>query len=166
VVREFSDRPIDDVQVERILHAGRRTGSSKNLQRWTFIVVRDRKRLVNLAKVGPFAGHLAGAAMATALVTPDPHAANAPLSIIFDIGRVAQNMVLAAWDLGIVSCPATVHDQGRVREILGIPSDHHCEYIISFGHPADSATLRATKRSTGRRQLNDVTRFEQWDSFS
>jgi nitroreductase len=38
----FSDRPVDDAQIERIFHAGGRTHSSKNLQRWTFTVVRDR----------------------------------------------------------------------------------------------------------------------------
>ena len=38
----------------------------------TFIVCRDRDHLRELAAVGQWAGHLAGAAVAIALVTPDP----------------------------------------------------------------------------------------------
>ena len=56
----------------RILDAGRHAGSSKNLQRWDFIVVEDRAHPAGALGVGPFAGHVAGAAAAVALVTPDP----------------------------------------------------------------------------------------------
>ena len=45
VVREFADTPIEHEHLGRILNAGRRAGSSKNLQRWAFIVVHDRARL-------------------------------------------------------------------------------------------------------------------------
>ena len=47
VVREFADRPLEPEHLERILHAGRRAGSSKNLQRWDFVVVEDRKSAAN-----------------------------------------------------------------------------------------------------------------------
>ena len=45
VVRKFSDEPIADEHLERILNAGRRTGSSKNDQHWAFVVIRDRTHL-------------------------------------------------------------------------------------------------------------------------
>ncbi len=68
-IRQFADRPLEPAHVERILAAGRRSGSSKNQQRWDFIVCRDRDHLRELSVVGPWAGHLAGAAVAIALVT-------------------------------------------------------------------------------------------------
>ena len=49
VVRKFSDEPITDEHLDRILNAGRRTGSSKNDQHWAFIVCRDREHLRELA---------------------------------------------------------------------------------------------------------------------
>jgi nitroreductase len=55
VVRKFSDEPIADEQLDRILNAGRRTGSSKNDQHWAFIVCRDREHLRELAAVGHYA---------------------------------------------------------------------------------------------------------------
>ena len=115
MIRAFADRPLEPAHLDRILAAGRRSGSSKNLQRWDFIVCRERAHLVEMAALGPFAGHLAGAAVAIALVTPDPHGPSAPLSILFDLGQAAANMQLAAWELGIGSWPATVYDHDLAR---------------------------------------------------
>src|SRR3954452_21192237 len=103
MVRSFADRPLDPDHLVRILNAGRRAASSKNLQRWQFVVCRDRDHLGQLAKVGPWAGHLAGAAVAVALVPPDPKAADSPLSVLFDLGMASGNMMLVAWDFGIGS---------------------------------------------------------------
>jgi nitroreductase len=162
VVRAFSDDPIAAADLDRILDAGRRAGSSKNLQRWDFIVVTDRERLARLAEVGPYAGHVSGATLAIALVTPEPRAPGAPLSIEWDMGRAAQNMVLAAWALGIGSCPATVYEQDLAREILGYPPDRHCEYVLSFGHPADPERLVRPNRAGGRRTIEEIVHRERW----
>lgn len=161
-IRQFADRPLDPAHLRRILDAGRRAHSSKNLQRWAFIVVRDRARLRELAAVGPYAGHVAGAAAAVALVTPDPRAPGAPLSIIWDLGGAAAQMMLAAWELGVGSCPATVYDHERARAILGYPLDWDCEYVLSFGYPADPSELTAPLRRGGRRPLSEVVHEERW----
>jgi nitroreductase len=161
-VRTFSDQPIAAEDLDRILRAGRRSGSSKNLQRWDFIVCRDRGHLDELAKVGPWAGHLSGAAVGIALVTPDPAAADAPLSVMFDLGQAAAYMMLAAWELGIGSVPATVYDHDLARRLLGYPATHHCEYVLSFGYPADAAALTAPNRPGRRRPLAEIVHDERW----
>ncbi len=73
VVRKFSDEPITEEDLGRILNAGRRTGSSKNDQHWAFIVLHDRGHLGELAAVGDYAGHLAGATVAIASISPSWH---------------------------------------------------------------------------------------------
>ncbi|HEY4945691.1 MAG TPA: nitroreductase family protein [Candidatus Limnocylindrales bacterium] len=162
VVRTFIDRPLEPAALERILNAGRRAGSSKNEQRWAFVVCRDREHLRELSTLGPWAGHLAGAAVAVALVTPDPRAEGAALSVLFDLGRAAQNMVLAAWELEIGSVPATVYEHARAAELLGLPDGMHCEYLLSFGYPADESVLTAPKRPGGRRPLAELLHAERW----
>jgi nitroreductase len=162
VVREFDERPLSEDRVTRILDAGRRAGSAKNLQRWVFIVVQDRARLAALSKSGPWAGHVEGAALAIALVTPDPRAADQPLSIMWDLGKAAQNMMLAAWDLGIGSCPATVYEHLDATRVLELPDDQHCEYVLSFGYPADPTVSQAPNRPGGRASLSEVVRRETW----
>jgi nitroreductase len=162
VVREFVDRPLAPDHLIRILNAGRRAASSKNLQRWDFIVSRERGHLTELAKVGPWAGHLAGAAVGIALVTPDPRAADSPLSVLFDLGMAAGNMMLVAWELGIGSVPATVYEHDLARQLLGYPESHHCEYILSFGYPADPGVLERPNRAGGRNALADIVHDETW----
>jgi nitroreductase len=162
MVRTFEARPLGADHLERILDAGRHAGSSKNLQRWDFIVVDDREHLRALSAVGPYAGHLAGAAVAVALVTPDPSAPGAALSILWDLGLAAQNMMLVAWELGIGSCPATVYEPVLARELLGYPEDRACEYILSFGYPADPADLTRPPRPGGRRPLAGLIHLDRW----
>ncbi|MBA3689240.1 MAG: nitroreductase family protein [Chloroflexi bacterium] len=106
VIRDFAEQPLSAEHEARILNAARRTGSSKNEQTWAFIVIHDRDHLRELTGVGKYADHIAGAAMAVALVTPD-ESAGWRNTRMWDLGRAAQSMVLAAWELGIGSAPAT-----------------------------------------------------------
>jgi nitroreductase len=161
VVRQFAGGPLAQEHVERIVNAGRRAGSSKNQQSWAFIVVRDRDHLAQLATVGRYAGHLAGATVAVALVTPDEKGP-ANNSIMWDLGRAAQNMVLAAWELGIGSVPATVYDHDLAAKLLGLPADQRCDFLLSFGYPADPSVLMAPNRAGGRQPLEAVLHEERW----
>lgn len=161
-IREFAARPLAPDHLERIVQAGRHAPSSKNRQRWTFIVCRDRDHLRELSAVGPFANHIAGAAVAIALVTPDPNSTKSGRSILFDVGMAAENMMLAAWELGIGSVPATVYEPDLARTLLGYPDDHDCEYLLSFGYPADPDDLTRPPRPGGRLTLDEVVREERW----
>jgi len=161
-IRKFTDKPLEPEHLDRILNAGRRAGSSKNTQQWDFVVCTDRAHLVALSEVGPYAAHLAGAAAAVALVVPDPATHDAPYSIMWDLGRAAQNMVLAAWELGIGSVPATVYRQDLARELLGYPADHWCEFLLSFGFPTNPEALTWPKRAGGRKSLEAIVHYEHW----
>jgi nitroreductase len=162
MVRKFSSRPLEPDHLVRILNAGRRSASSKNLQRWDFIVCRDREHLEALSKVGTWAGHLAGAAVGIALITPTSQEADDPPSVMFDLGMAASNMMLVAWELGIGSVPATVYEKDLARELLGYPETHTCEYILSFGYPADPSDLTRPPKAGGRRDLDEMVREERW----
>jgi len=162
MVRTFDDRPLAPEHLREILDAGRHAASSKNQQRWDFVVVEDRERLRALSSVGRYAGHVAGAAAAVALLTPDPTAPGASLSLVWDLGLAAENMMLAAWALGIGSCPATVYDQEVARASLAFPTDRWCGYILSFGYPADPEDLTRPPRAGGRRPLDEIVHRERW----
>jgi nitroreductase len=157
-IRLFEDRPLPDEAVNAILNAGRRAQSSKNSQPWHFIVVRKREALVALSKLGTYAGHLAGAAMSVVIVTPDPAER---WSIMFDAGQSAAYMQLAAWDLGVGSCPATFYEPEQARQLLGVPPEWHVQMALSFGYPAEAPKPEAPKRA-GRRSLTEVVHWENW----
>jgi nitroreductase len=165
VVRRFADRPLADGHLDRILNAARRTGSSKNEQKWAFISVTNREVLNQLTGVGRYADHLAGAPVAVALVTPDDSgrgSGRGSRSLLWDVGRAAQNMVLAAWELGIGSVPATVFDFDLAAQVLGLPEGQRCHYLLSFGYPADPSVLTARNKPGGRKPLQAVVHRERW----
>lgn len=159
VVRKFQDRLLDMETMRAILNAGRRSPSSKNKQDWQFIAVTDKSILKELSQCGQWAGHLAGAAMAVAILTPDPAE---KFQYLFDAGQAAAFMQLAAWEMGIGSCPASIYDPERARAILGFPPAWHARVALSFGYPADEAKLSAPPKQGGRKSLEDVAHWERW----
>lgn len=160
-VRAFDGRPLEPAHVERIVDAGRRAPSSMNEQRWDFIVCTDREHLEALARVGDYADHLAGAGAGIALVIPQAEEVWRRESIAFDLGQAAQNMQLAAWDLGIGSVHASVYDEDLARTLLGYPPDRRCDTLLSFGYPADAGVL-GRPPGNGRRPLGEIVHRERW----
>lgn len=158
-VREFTDEPIPEDQLEAVLNAGRRAQSSKNTQPWHFIVVRDRETLAAMSELGQFAKQLAGAAAAVVILTPDPAGR---WSIMFDAGQSASYMQLAAWDLGIGTCPVTIYEPEKARELLEFPPDLHVRAVLSMGFPADSEQLTVRPHAGGRKELSEVVSLNRW----
>ena len=159
VVRKFLDKPLPEEAIFNILNAGRRSQSSKNEQTWQFIAIQDKAILNALSECGEWAGHIAGAALAIAILTPDP---TGKFQTMFDAGQAAALMQLAAWELGIGSCPASIYKAEKAREILGFPPAFHLRITLSFGYPADQNKLSATPKKGGRRNLQEVVHWEKW----
>jgi nitroreductase len=161
-VRTFSDRPIPDDALDRILDAGRRAPSSKNTQPWEFVVVTDRERLRRLSEVGRYAGHLAGATVGVALVTEDPGNPEALAKVLYDVGHATQSMMLVALELGIGSVHAAVYDRELAAELLGLPPDRRCDFALSLGYPAKEGLLEGPRRKVPRRSLEELVHRESW----
>ena len=157
-VRVFTDQPVPEEAIRAVLNAGRRAQSSKNTQPWHFIAVRDREKLKRLSGLGRYAGHLAGAAFAVAIVSPDP----ARWSVPFDLGQSAAHMQLAAWELGLGSCIASIYEPEKAKAILGIPDDLHFDVALSFGYPQPEQRRPDVVRKVGRRTFSEVVHWEKW----
>jgi nitroreductase len=157
-VREFSERPIPEEVLHVIVNAGRLAGSSKNTQPWTFIVIRDRETLGQLSQTGTWAGHLAGAAAAVAIV----NVPSVRWQVMFDVGRAAQNMMLAAWEAGVASVPAAIYEEAAAKDILGVPGELELHVALSFGYPAETVDLSRPPRAAGRLGFEEVVHWERW----
>jgi nitroreductase len=158
-IRKFQDKPLPDDVIRTILNAGRRSQSSKNEQAWQFIAIRDKSILSALSQCGTWAGHLAGAALGVAILTPDPEG---KFQIMFDAGQAAAFMQLAAWELGVGSVPASIYEAERARGILGFPPEWHLRVALSFGYPLDEEKLSAAPKKGGRRSLEEIVHWEKW----
>ena len=143
--RRYADRPVSDEHVARILDAGRLSGSSQNKQLWKFVVVSDQNALAD-AVWAPENVRTAG--LVIAIVGE---------AGMFDAGRCAQNMMLAAWDLGVVSCPNGTRDAERAAEIAG----GEVKMILSFGYPVRELDVEARSAEdwsarANRKPLDDL----------
>lgn len=146
-VRHFTDDPVTDEDLKSLLQAARWTGSSKNRQLWSFVVIDDPVQKDQLCEAGDFMTPVRNAPIAICLVQePDGYE--------FDTGRVAQNVMLAADAIGLASCPVTLHREDVARQVLGLPSDRRCRYAIAIGHP--DPTPRRSAMS-GRKPLEELT---------
>ncbi|MGD2158426.1 MAG: nitroreductase family protein [Anaerolineales bacterium] len=158
-VRTFQDKPIPEETVKAILNAGRRAQSAKNMQPWHFIAIQDRELLKSLSEMGHFAGHLAGASLGVAILTLPPEQR---FSIMFDAGQAAAYMQLAGWELGIASCPATIYEPERARELLGFPEEWHIRIALSFGYPQDPEALTRPPGKGGRHPFDEIVHWDTW----
>ena len=158
-IRKFQDKALPEDVVTAILNAGRRSQSSKNEQTWQFIAIRDKTILKALSECGTWAGHLAGAALGVAILTPDPEG---KFQIMFDAGQAAAFMQLAAWELGVGSVPASLYEHEKAREILGFPPEWHVRIALSFGYPLEEEKLSAAPKKGGRRSLEEVVHWDRW----
>ena len=159
VVRQFQEKPLSQEAVLAILNAGRRAQSSKNSQPWRFIAIQDKAVLQLLSECGMYAGHLAGAALGIAILTPAP---DGNFQTLFDAGQSAAYMQLAAWELGVGSCLASIYDPEKARQLLGFPEDLHLRIALSFGYPLDESVLTAPPRKGGRQALSDLVHWDRW----
>jgi nitroreductase len=157
-VRDFSDRPVDAADLDMVLATAARAPSSRNRQRWDFVVVEDRKQLARLSTVWQSAGWIAGSAATIALVVPMSSDASEREEIRFDLGQAAMLMMVLATDLGISSGQATCADQALAREILGLPADRECAMLIALGYGPE---LRPIAKPA-RRPLDDVVHHGRW----
>ncbi len=160
-VRRYQKRPLSAPDLAAILEAARWTGSAKNLQLWSFIVIDDLEQKARLTEAGSFMTPVVNAPMAIALVRLEG-------GYDFDTGRVAQNIMLAAAAIGVGTCPVTLHKEDIAREVLGLPDDVFCRYAIAVGYENKEAEKegRQAQRAAlpvGRKPLDELVHRNRWN---
>ena len=152
--RSYADRPIPEDIVTRILDAGRLAGNASNKQPWTFVLVEDPERKERLAESVYVAANVRSAALVIAIATPG--AGN-----LLDVGRAMQNMMLVAWNDGVVSCPNGMPDQGQANQALGLEGNLLPVTVLTFGYPRrpldpESRSAEEWSREANRKPLQEV----------
>ena len=155
--RDYLDTPIPEDVLRRILQAGRMAGSSSNSQPFRFVVLNDPKSEVR-KKLGT-----AGAGTAPLV--------KAPLSIVvvlkrgsrdFDAGRTAQNMMVAAWADGVVSCPIGLQKDDVSSAALGLPVEFYAAIGVAFGYPAPPDPNAPVRENRERIPMEQLVHHERW----
>jgi len=131
-VRDYAGRPIPADAAQRILDAGRISGSSQNRQPWRFLIIESPSLRERLAEAVYVPGNVRGAAMTVVI------AVRGRGPIAFDAGRAAQNMMLTAWNERIGSCPNGLSDPDAAAALLDLEEGERPTVVLTFGYPARS----------------------------
>ena len=151
--RRYAERTVPGDVVDRILEAGRVAGSARNRQPWQFLVVESADTRERLAETVYVPDHVRTAGLVVALVGPPS----------FDLGRAAQNMMLAAWNDGVASVPNGMPDADATARVLGLGADEKLAAILTFGYPArprdvESRSAEDWAADANRKSLDEVVR--------
>ena len=160
--REFSDQPISDEVVHAILEAGMSGPTAVNARPWSFVVIRDKAMLDKLANCGFRPCTPLMTATMAIMVCGDAERFFKPVPDfwVVDASIAAQNMILAAHEMGVGSVwLGTWPAQDRMQsfgETLQLPEGVIPHSLIAFGYPA--------KETTKEKLLyeEDRVHFEKW----
>lgn len=146
-IRKYSDKPVEDEKLHKVLEAARLAPSAKNLQNWKFIVVKDpdtRKKLVEYAIEQPFVGQ-APIILVCCGLEPDSVMRCGQPRYTVDLSIATAYMILEAYEQGLGTCWLGSFDEKRVKEVLGIPDEVRVVSITPLGYPAESPSNRPRK---------------------
>jgi len=157
-IRSYEDKPVPESAIKTMLEAATYAPSAINIQPWKFTIITSKaemKRLSDLAKASllrtlPDVGKEALSGLRKRLADPLYNIFyDAPLLIfvcglkgrydIYGCSMAAQNMMLAAYSLGIGSCwigtAVALAKESEIKAELGVPEDHEVHAAIIFGYP-------------------------------
>jgi nitroreductase len=153
--REYdSARPIPEEVLGRILQAGRMAGSSSNSQPCRFVVLQDQANRDALLPMGRGTAPIGRAPLVIAVLLKEG-------ARDFDVGRTVQNMMLAAWAEGIISCPVGIQERQGARKALGYPEDFEISICVAFGYP-DATQTTPPREPRPRLPLEELVHRERW----
>jgi nitroreductase len=164
VVRSFSDEPVSETDLRKILESARWALSAGNRYISKFLVVQDPNRISLVKSVSP--GMLARPTALIVILTDLQKAAEQQVQIerdtatSVDVGTAAQNMSLMAHALGLGSCPATSFSRSGVSATLDLPSTLVPEFILQLGHPAPQPRVMRTGAAM-KLPVESLTYWEQ-----
>ena len=145
-VREFTNEPVDDALIERLLEAATRAPSAKNVQVLRFVVVKEaatKRRLAELVEEAPAPGRTPWDEVPVLIVV----CAENPFGMTVT-GAAAwggsvypgiQNLLLAAQAAGLGAVLTTSRGklkEAEIKELLGVPEGTNIDAVIPLGWPA------------------------------
>ncbi len=138
-VRKFTDQPIDDQLIKKILAAGMAAPSAGNEQPWQFIVLKDRQALQKLSDCSPYA-KAAGNAPVAIVVCGDLSLEKHEGFWVQDCSAAVQNMLLEAIALGLGSVWLGVYPLmervSYLQKYFSLPENIVPFAVIPIGSPA------------------------------
>ncbi len=151
--REFDSRNVPREVKLKVLEAARLSGTGLNNQHWRFVLVQERDNLKRLAEDSTTGGWVGGASFAVIILTDPKYGFH-----LIDAGRACQNMQIAAWNFGVVSCLYTGVSNEGLRRDFNLPANLNPSIVVGFGYPA----RKITGKRKNRKPLSDLVYVDKF----
>ena len=159
-IRKYRPVPVDDEKLRYLLRAGMSAPSSGNDQEWEFLVIRSPRTMEQIMEFDSYAGALKTAPLCIALCA-DMRRVSEPdqLCWVQDLSAAAQNMLVAAADLGLGSLWMGLYPEQRsaLRPLLALPESVEPLMLLAFG-------VAEAEKPPIHRYLADRVHFEAYRS--
>jgi nitroreductase len=154
-IRKYKSTPVEEEKVGKILEAGRWAPSASNRQPWHFVVVRDKETREKLADAHAYGRFMAQSPVVIVVLgDPDIH----PKYNLADPHNAVQNMLLAAYSLGLGTCWMGVRDteiEPEFKRLLSIPEKYRVVCSVSVGYPDH-------ERKSTRKSVDEIVSREKF----
>ncbi|MBQ9440605.1 MAG: nitroreductase family protein [Paludibacteraceae bacterium] len=144
-IRKYTAQPVEEEKIECLTRAALMSPAGKRLNPWQFVVVTDHEKLSKMSQCRTYGSQMLNEAPLGIVVCADASLSD---TWQFDCAITAENIMLAARDMGLGSCWVQVygreHDdpEGRfntaeqwVRHLLSIPDNITVVCVVSIGYP-------------------------------
>lgn len=169
-IRKYTDKPVEDNKIIKLLESARFAPSGSNTQPWHFIVVKSDSMRRKLAEVSHNQKWMLTAPLfivcvadiqcriedAADLVLDENSPHDELKKIVRDTSISAGYLLLEANHLGLGTCWVAWFAQNEIRPILHIPADKYVIGIITVGYADESPDARR------RKALGEFTHYENW----
>jgi nitroreductase len=152
-IRRYEQKEIPKDVLDSILEAGRQAPSAMNRQPWHFIVLTEYEIKKELSK-GFFNRHIKDSAI-TIVGCANTGFLDGRWSTI-STSIALQNMVIAAWAMGVGSCWIGDFKEDKVKQLLNIPGKWKVIALVSFGYPAEKPKPKRKK------PLDEIVSFNKF----
>ena len=140
VTRNFSDEPIPKEYLTEILEAARWAPNGGMRRLNLYIVIRDTHKLRKIRAASPgilsFPRAVIVICLDTSKITELSFNDSSQGSAYVDVGTAAENMLLAAVELGIGACPVMSFYKPAIQILLNLPLTYDPAMMILLGFPA------------------------------
>ena len=165
VCRSFTKEPVAPEQIRHLLEAARWASSAGNRRIHKFVVIDDAETIGRVRSMSP--GMLAYPTALIMICIDKEKAKEEGVKLELDsttwidVGTASQNMMVAAFELGLGTCPTTSFSHSGVSAVINLPSHLELEYILQVGHPVPQKRVMRSGVSTGL-SMEDYT---YWGAF-
>jgi len=159
-IRSYKPQEVEEEKLNYIIQAFRKAPSAKNLQPWKLIVVKDKKKISDLAIACNNQTFLSEAPILIVACAKEDEAYGVMggymNSYPIDVALALEHLILAATEKGLGTCWIGAFKEKLVKDLLDIPKTVRVVAITPVGYPAQEGGAR------GRKPLAEIICYDKY----